>query len=340
MKRITSVLVAIAAAVGIATFSVKTIFPRSDLSVVYVDVGQGDCQIAMCDGQTMLIDGGTADKGRTVVAVLGKLGISYLDYVVCTHAHADHCGGLAGVLSVYDAGTVLAPVSEEDSDAYLDFKTGVKARGLEITNPKPGDSFKLGESEVEILGPVAEDENELNNTSIVLKITHDDTSFLFTGDAEYEEEKDIMSTKADLSADVLKVGHHGSSSSSSYSFLREVMPTYAIIGAGKDNSYGHPHTETMSRLRDVGAHVFRTDMQGDITVVSDGKNITVTTAKNQNTTTNKTEKAEASYIGNKNSKKLHRTTCSGLPEEKNRQYFSSKSEALQEGYTSCGTCKP
>lgn len=340
MKKVISVLLAVLAAIGITTGLVKNIVARSDLSVVYVDVGQGDCQIAMCDGQTMLIDGGTADKGRTVVAVLGKLGISYLDYVVCTHAHADHCGGLAGVLSVYDAGMVLSTEAEEDTEAYSDFKSALKSRGLEPTIVKPGDKYALGKSVVEVLGPIEIKSDDLNNTSIVLKITNGDNSFLFTGDAEYEEEKEIMSTNVDLTADVLKVGHHGSSGSSSYSFLREVMPTYAIIGVGKDNSYGHPHTEAMSRLRDVGAHVFRTDMQGDITVVSDGKNITVTTGKNHNGNTNNTEKTEVSYIGNINSKKLHRLTCQGLPEEHNRRYFSSKSEAIGEGYKTCASCKP
>lgn len=341
-KKLITLVIPLLAIVVLCVAAVRNTFRGPGLVVTYVDVGQGDCQIVMCDGKSMLIDGGMEDKGSTVVSVLGKLGISYLDYVVCTHAHADHCGGLAGALSAMDAEVVLAPKSEEDTEAYKNFKKIVQSKGIKITHTNPGDVFDLGGSKVEVLGPITEDTDELNNTSLVLKISYGKTSFLFTADAESDEEHDIINSGADLRADVLKVGHHGSSGSSSYSFLREVMPKFAIIGVGKDNSYGHPHDNTLSRLRDVGATVYRTDMQGDITAVSDGRNITITTSKGSNAFTNPTEvpEDEALYIGNKNSKKLHKPDCSGLPDEHNREYFVSRIDAVDQGYIPCKNCTP
>ncbi len=339
MKRSLKLIIALVLAVSSAWISIHNL-TREELTITYVDVGQGDCQIAMSKGHTMVIDGGTAENSRKIVAALNRLGVQYVDYVVCTHAHADHCGGLAGVLSVYDAGCVYAPKTQEDTDSYLNFVKAAKSQGIDIQNPKLGERFELGDSMVEILGPVTEEGMVLNNTSIVLKITYKDTSFLFTGDAEYEEEKSIMESGANLRADVLKIGHHGSSGSSSYSFLREVMPEYAIIGVGKDNTYGHPHKETISRLEDLGAHIYTTEKSGDITVVSDGRNITVSVAKNQKNNKKTAKEQEYMYIGNKKSKKLHASDCKGLPDAKNREYFDNKQEAVADGYTFCRSCSP
>ena len=199
----------------------------------------------------------------------------------------------------------------------------------------------LGSAKVEILASPTSADN-LNNTSIILKVAHGNKSFLFTGDAEREEEQDIINAGYDLSADVLKVGHHGSDSSTSYTFLREVMPEYAVISVGKDNSYGHPTEAVLSRLRDADVKVYRTNLQGDIIMSSDGENITVTTAKNENIQTNETqaEISEETYIGNKNSKKFHRLSCNTLPAEKNRVYFNSRDEAIKNGFTGCGNCQP
>ena len=315
----------------------------NNLKIVFVNVGQGDCTLIMCDGESMLIDGGTADKSRTVVAVLKKYGIEHIDYLISTHAHADHCGGLVGAFNAATVGTVIAPHTDSDAKAYKDFEKGVASRGLTITTPKPGDSFSLGGGTVVVLGPVNEDSADINNTSIVLKLTYGERSFLFTGDCESEGERVILETGADVSADVLKVGHHGAEYSSSYRFLREVMPDYAIISVGSDNSYGHPTEEALSRLRDVGAQVYRTDMQGDIIVNCDGTDIELTTNKNTHIQTNPTEKpaeGEVIYIGNRRSKKFHKPTCSGLPQEDNREYFSSRADAVNDGYEPCKLCKP
>ncbi len=249
-----------------------------DFEVHYIDVGQADSELVICDGKTMLIDGGNAEDSNLIVSYLRDLNIDYLDYVVCTHAHEDHVGGLAGALHECEAGHVLCSTNSYNSKVFKNFKRYSKERGREIEIPSAGDSFSLGESSVEIFSPAKEYE-ELNNNSIVLKVTYGDTSFLFTGDAEREAESDMLDGGFDLTADVLKVGHHGSNSSSSYPFLREVMPKYAVISCGRDNSYGHPHREPLSRLADVGAKVYRTDEQGHIIARSDGRSITFETQK-------------------------------------------------------------
>lgn len=240
-----------------------------DFRIQFIDVGQADAALVFCEGETMLIDGGNAGDGDTIYTVLKNHGLTSLDYVVCTHAHEDHVGGLSAALTACTAETVLCPVESYDSQAFRNFAE----RAGEITVPAAGDSFNLGGAMVEILScrPNAE---ETNDSSIVLKIVYGETSFLFTGDAEYETESLMLEAGCDLSATVLKVGHHGSSSSTSYRFLNAVMPQYAVISVGKDNSYGHPHDEVLSRLRDADVTVLRTDERGDIICESDGKTVT------------------------------------------------------------------
>ncbi|MDY3928659.1 MAG: stalk domain-containing protein [Clostridia bacterium] len=333
------------------------------LEVHFIDVGQADSALLKCGGKTMLIDGGNAADSNTVVAYLKKNDVDYLDYMVCTHAHEDHVGGLSGPLSVMDVGTIYAPVTEESTKAYLNFKNKAEQKNIEMVHPSCGEVFYLGDGKVEILGPVSENTNNLNDTSIVMKVSYGENSFLFTGDAEKNEEWDIINKDYDLKSDVLKVGHHGSENSSSYLFLREIMPKYSIISVGKDNKYSHPSETLLSRLRDIGSKVYRTDMQGDIIAVSDGKNIIIKTQKNSDIQTNPTERDKTAdnseqnsivsedveensdrnemvYIGNKNTKKFHKSSCVSLPAEKNRVEFQSRDDALNQGYTSCLKCNP
>ena len=328
---------------------------NSTFFVHYIDVGQADAALVLCDNKTMLIDGGNSEDSNIIVAYLKKLNINYIDYMICSHAHEDHVGGLCGPLSVMSVGKVYAPNTESISMAYSNFKRKAADQGLRIQHPTCGDSFNLGSSTVKFLGPVNENDNDLNNTSIVLKITYGDTSFLFTGDAEQSEENDIMEQNYDLSATVLKVGHHGSEHSTSYMFLREVMPKYAVISVGKNNEYGHPDKSTLIRLMNSGAKVFRTDLQGDIVITSNGKTVSITPEKNANidtiniTTNNSTYSnnieedtysGNAQYIGNINTKKFHLPSCRNLPKESNSIYFSSRDEAINSNYTPCGNCNP
>lgn len=262
---------------------------NSSFAVHFIDVGQGDATLILCDGETMLIDGGKSGASDIIYTYLKKQGISYLNYLVCSHADADHVGGLSGALSAVSVGTVYAPKTEADTKAYRNFKRKVQEQNLEIQHPEHGSSFEFGSSIVKVLAPIYENADDRNNTSIVLKIIYGDTSFLFTGDAEDESEKAMIAQGYDLSATVLKVSHHGSSGATSYRFLREVLPQYAVISVGK-NSYGHPTEKVLSLLRDLGAKVYRTDMQGDIIAESDGKTVTITPSRNADVDTLQSKK--------------------------------------------------
>jgi competence protein ComEC len=317
---------------------------EGELTVHFIDVGQADCALVECGGQTMLIDGGNVADSSLVVSYLQGQGVEYLDYVVCTHAHEDHVGGLSGPLNTCTVGTVLSPVTQYDSKAFSDFVKYTQKQGLELTVPSAGDAFSLGGAQVTVLGPVA-DYEETNDTSIVLRVDFGKTSFLFTGDMERAAEEDLIASGCDLSATVLKVGHHGSSTSSSYVFLRQVMPTYAVISVGADNSYGHPHEEVLSRLYDAQVTVYRTDQQGTVVASSDGESVTFTTEKSAAPTAGRDQdqnqdQSETVYIGNRNSHVFHRDTCTGLPAEKNQVSFESRDQAIAQGYTPCSRCQP
>ena len=347
--------------------TVNTYYLKSGFSVHFIDVGQGDSALVICDGKTMLIDGGKPHASSIIYTYLKKLGIEYLDYIVASHADDDHIGGLSAPLSKMKVGSVLAPETEANTSSYTNFKTKATEQGLTIRHPKPGDTLTLGSSKTTFLGPITESGSDRNNGSIVMKVVYGETSFLFTGDAEREEEQQILSTGCDLSATVLKVGHHGSRNSTTYPFLREIMPKYAVISVGKDNSYGHPTEDTLSRLRDADVKVYRTDMQGDIIAVSDGKTVTITTKKNKDAVTNPTESeksdnkngsnsadtyqsgntaadnTEYDYIGNKNSMKFHYPECTaaGKMKETNKVYLHcTREKAIADGYTPCEQCNP
>ena len=322
----------------------------SSFEAHFIDVGQADATLVLCGNESMLIDGGNADDSNLIYTYLEKHGVTHLDYIVCTHAHEDHVGGLSGALNYATVDTALCPVMEYDSNVFSNFKECLDQQDVRITVPQAGDTFSLGDAHVTVLGPISDTDNA-NNTSIVLKITYGDTSFLFTGDAERDEEQDILDAGYDLASTVLKVGHHGSDTSTSYQFLLEVMPKYAVIFVGTGNTYGHPHAESLSRLRDASVTVYRTDLQGDILCTSDGETVTFTTSKNQNTDTmpglgpNSTQVQDNIdfYILNTNTMKFHFPDCASVAQiqEENYQEFSgSRQELLEQDYFSCGNCKP
>lgn len=249
------------------------------LTVTWLDVGQGDAAVIQCGGQSMLIDGGKPEKSSYIYAWLQQHGLSYLDVIVATHVDADHIGGLSGALNYASVGTAYCPVTTGTTETFQSFVKYLAQRGKQITVPTAGETFALGGAQVQILGPLHRAEDS-NDNSIVLKVSFGATSFLFTGDAERAEEQDLLNAGVNLQSTVLKVGHHGSDTSTSYPFLRVVAPQYAVISVGAGNSYGHPTEAVLSRLRDAGVTTFRTDMQGEITAVSDGQTINFSTAKN------------------------------------------------------------
>ena len=244
------------------------------LKVRFIDVGQGDCALISCDGQWLLIDAGPPQASSTVYSVLQRLGVTRLDYLVSTHPDADHAGGISGALEAATCGTFYSPTTESDTRTWRGVCERLDRQGVPITIPSPGDSFSLGAARVTFLGPVRPARDD-NNNSLVLRIDHGGDSFLFTGDAEREEESDLVAAGANLRADVLKVGHHGSAGASSPAFLAAVAPEHAVISVG-ENSYGHPTEEVLGRLAAQNARVLRTDRDGDLLAVSAGDGITLT----------------------------------------------------------------
>ena len=309
--------------------------PSGVLKVHYLDVGQADCALLECGGEYILIDGGNVEDSSLVVTYLEKAGVQELEAVFCSHAHEDHVGGLPGVLAVYPTEGVYAPTGTYSSGCFDDFVYYTDQQGLSVTIPCPGDTMTFGEATVEVLGPV-KSYPDPNNTSLVLMVTHGENRFLFTGDMETTAEADLLDSGADVKADVLKVGHHGSDTSTGYRFLYEVAPTYGVISVGEGNSYGHPHEVPLSRLRDAGVTVYRTDHLGTVTATSDGS--TITFSWEQNAQPQAPSDVAITYIGNKKSQKLHLPTCSALPDEDNRVSFSTIEEARKEGYSLCTRC--
>ena len=309
----------------------------------FIDVGQALSVLVECDGQFMLYDGGNVDDGSLVVSYLQKQGVEQLQYVFCSHAHEDHVGGLAAVMAKFPAGHAYSPVTESSTKCFNDFVKYTQQQGLQLEVPSVGRVWPLGSATVTLLGPVTQ-YSETNNTSLVLRIDYGNTSFLLTGDMENTAETDLVNSGANLKADVLQVGHHGSSTSTGYLFLNAVLPEMGVISCGTGNKYGHPHEETLSILRDAKVDVYRTDLQGTITIGSDGQNFTVGTerfvpdSQLNPTDPSSSSTAQQAYIGNVNSKKFHLPTCANLPAEKNQILFSSYDEAIAAGYTPCASC--
>lgn len=246
------------------------------LTVHYIDVGQGDSIFLACGGEYMLIDAGEADSDDTVIHYLNDLGVDEIDLVVATHAHSDHIGEMGDVLNAIPADTVWYPDYRHGTKTETDFLTAVSNCGANLYEPELGETYDLGGATVTVLGPVKEYDDP-NDMSIVVLVQFGDDRFLFTGDMENEDaaENDLVAYWSDdaLQADVLKVGHHGSDTSTSYHFLRAVAPSYAVISVGEGNKYGHPKSQTMDILGQAEVYVYRTDYMGTVVAVSDGENI-------------------------------------------------------------------
>lgn len=329
----------------------------SSFSVRFLDVGQGDAALVLCDGEAMLIDGGPAEASQKIYSTLEQQGIKTLKLIVNSHPHEDHAGGLAAALNYAEAETALSPVTEYDGRGFQAFLRYLDEQGVALTVPKPGDTYELGSAEVEILGPVAapEDPADLNNDCLIVRVTYGKTSFLFTGDMQKEEEQSLLDAGVKLRSTVLKVGHHGSGNASSYPFLREVDPAYAVISVGTGNDYGHPMESVLTRLTEVGASIYRTDLMGDILCESDGKGVSWTVEKEADSaaleapgdmTRNAVAPLEVpegtTYILNTRSKVFHEVWCPRAAEisGKNRTYTQEPRETVAEGYRPCGYCEP
>ncbi len=269
---------------------------ENTLKVYYLDIGQGDAiYIKTPAGEDILIDGGDLGNEEMLVNYLEDLKVDDIEVLIATHPHSDHMAGLVSVLQEFKVESVYAPKVSHTSKTFENFLKGVKAQGLSIKSAKAGVTIPLEGVTATLVGPVKAYE-DLNNYSAVLHLSYGNTSFLFTGDAEEIAEADMLSQN--IAADVLKVGHHGSHSSTSDRFLKAVNPKYAVISAGVDNSYGHPHRETLNKLANSNVKVYRTDQQGTIIAISDGKSLQFTvngvTVTEQSTKTDQPAKATSS----------------------------------------------
>ena len=246
----------------------------SGMSVTYLNVGQGDSELIQVNGINMLIDAGTNAGANDLVKDLKNRGIKTIDIAIATHPHEDHIGGMDEVLENFDVKSFYAPKVAHTTKTYENMLKAVKNEGLKIKQIKEGTKIDLGkDTEVQVYSPVKSQYEELNNYSPVMKISYGQNSFMFTGDAESLVEKEILSENKDLKADVLKLGHHGSHSSTSEEFLKAVDPSIAIVSCAKDNKYGHPHKETLDLIKKYKLRVYRNDKDGDIVLSSDGTNI-------------------------------------------------------------------
>lgn len=248
------------------------------VTVHFIDVGQGDCTlIELPEDKFMLIDAGDNGKENVILNYLDEMNVTKIDYLVATHPHADHIGGMPEIIEKYDIGQIFMPNAEASSKTFENMLDVIEDKNLYINTAYAGKNiFDYSGIKADIISPEKDRSyNNLNNCSAVVKLECGEKSFLFMGDAEKEIEDNISDSYAYLKSDVLKVGHHGSSTSSEYEFIKKVSPEYAVISCGKDNTYGHPHTETIDNLKKVNAEVLRTDELGTIKIETDGKNLAV-----------------------------------------------------------------
>ena len=248
---------------------------QGNMTVHFIDVGQGDSiLIQLPSRQNMLIDAGDNDKGEVVIDYLKKQGVTRIDYLVGTHPHADHIGGMDDVIDEFAIGEIYMPKVTHTTKTYMDVLEAIDKKNLKIKATKTGMTIPLEDVKAEILAPDGEMKSDnLNDYSIVIKLTYGETVFLLQGDAEKKTEANILASGTDIKADVIKLGHHGSSTSSTTKYIEAVDPDYAVITLAKDNKYGHPHKEVMTLMDEKGITVYRTDEDGTIVVISDGEKV-------------------------------------------------------------------
>lgn len=254
---------------------------EGEIAVHFIDVGQGDCTLILAGETSILIDSGESSASSDVIGYLNSLELDSLDMVIATHPHSDHIGSLSSVIGEFGTETLLCPELTEKmvptTRSYEKLLDSAEKCGAKLEYAEVGASYELSAGcYLEILAPVR-DYDDLNNYSIAARLTYGETSFLFTGDIEKTAEQDILDSGADVSADVLKVAHHGSSTSSSRAFIQAVSPEYAVIGVGSPNDYGHPHKKTTDLFKQLGITVYRTDRDGNVVWISDGKTLRVET---------------------------------------------------------------
>ena len=259
----------------------ETAKPEGELILTMIDVGQADSFLLVQNGKTMLVDCGTRSTGKDVVSYLNEQGISRLDYVIGTHPHDDHMGGMYDVITNFEIGKIIMPGVEAGkvtTNWYVKLMQEIKQGAYELEYAKLGTTYDLGDASFKIIGPIETDESNLNNYSIVLKVTFGDMDIIMTGDAETKVESDIIESGEALGAEILKVGHHGSDTSSSNEFLDAVSPLYALISTKVGNKYEHPIKTTMQKLEERKIEVYRTDENGTVVATITANDVKFSTA--------------------------------------------------------------
>jgi len=249
---------------------------ENEILVSFLDVGQGDSILVRSRDHAILIDGGEHAQRNAVISYLRSAGVRRLDYVVATHPHSDHIGGLVTVLRQLDVGQVIMPDVTHNTATFERFLEVIENNNIPVIFPAPGDRIQAGIIDFAVLGPPNPHpgpQSNLNNASIILRLEHGQNSFMFTGDAERELENWLVNSGTDLSSSVLKVGHHGSRTSTTEAFLDAVNPRAAVISLGANNTHGHPHREVMDRLNARNILIYRTDQLGTIRMITDGQRI-------------------------------------------------------------------
>lgn len=246
---------------------------KEKIKIHFLDVGQGDSAfVELPEGKTMLIDASVSKASDKIISFISQKGYDKIDYLVATHPHADHIGGMKAVVEAFDIGEIYMPKATTNTKTYENLLLAIADKGMKIKAARAGMTICDG---VEIIAPNSEKYDEMNDYSVVIKITHHNRKFLFMGDAEVLSEREIMTAGFDVSADVVKVGHHGSGTSSGEDFVKATGAKYAIFSVGEGNSYNHPHHFIVERWEKSGAAVYRTDLSGDIEVISDGVSLDV-----------------------------------------------------------------
>lgn len=341
--------------------------PNGPLKVHFINVGQGDSTLIQTpEGNTMLIDGGPKESASNLVSYLNKLGIDKINVVIATHPHEDHIGGLINVFNNFTVDNVIDSGVSHTTQTYKDYLSTIQAKNINFVNWSLGQVFDIGNGvSFKIVGPITKSSSDLNNSSIVIYLTYGSTSFLFAGDAESKEEGQIVSSGANIDADILKVGHHGSDSSSTIKFLNAVSPDIAVISCGISNSYGHPNDITLKNLTNIGAAIYRIDLTGNVVIEDNASNLivalgnqykyvatqvtettkpaeTVAETTAAETTSPETPAQSGAYVGSINSDVFHNPNCSYvksiLPE--NMIWFSSREDAIAQGKRPCKRCNP
>ena len=321
------------------------------IRVDFIDVGQGDASLIVCNGEAMMIDGGSSEKSDLIYSYLESHWVYDLKYVVATHPDDDHIGGLSGAIHEASVERAFCSVNEYDSRSFENYRKSLNEQGVSIEVPNAGDTLDLGGAKVNFIAPI-ETFEENNNNSIVIRIVYDEVSFLFTGDAEILEEQSILASGQDIKSNVLKIGHHGSSYSSTKDFLNAVSPDLAVISCAEGNDFGFPKQSVLDRLKKMEVKLFRTDLNGSISIYSaDGKTLTIYQDKELGDPylapavpqSDSSVVYNCDYILNNSSRKFHLPECESVEKmnPKNRlEYNGDREDLIEAGYEPCHICNP